>query len=148
MAGFDYVGVGAPTFGGPAAAPAEYFDKVARVLYVWDGITGRWIPEVGLNSTLDNVTALGTNQATATVIPGLPTAINVTNVAAGTGILLYPSWTGAEIAVNNLGANTLLVYPNGTETINAGAAGAAAPAQATNSIVILYCFTQGKWYTK
>jgi len=147
MAGFDYVGSGAPTFSGPAAAPAQYFDKAGRVCYVWDGLSGRWIPGPGTNSTVDNITALGTNQGNATVIAGTPTAINVTTVAAGTGILLFPSWTGAEIAINNLGANALLIYPNGTETIDSGGAGVALSA-AINTVTVLFCFTQGKWYHK
>lgn len=145
MAGFDYIGRGAPTFGGPAVAPAEYFDIVGRVIYVWDGVSGRWLPEPGTNSSLDNVAAAGTTQVTATPITGTPTAINVTTVAAGTGIALFPSWTGAEITINNnQGTNALLVYPNGAETVN-GNPSVSIP---INSILIFYCFTAGKWFTK
>ena len=144
---FAYIGSGAPNFGGPAAAPAEYLDKATRTVWIWDGVSGIWIPETGTNATLDNIAAAGNNQATATVLP-LRTAYNVPTVPAGTGVLLPLSWTGAEIAVNNnQGTNALLIYPNGTETINAGAAGVALSI-AINTITILYCFTQGKWYTK
>lgn len=97
-------------------------------------------------STLDNITAAGASQGTATVLP-TRMAYNVTTVAAGTGVLLPPSVAGAEIAVNNLGANALLIYPNGAETINALAASAGFSA-AINTVTILYCFTAGKWYTK
>lgn len=147
MAGFDYVGSGAPTFGGPAAAPAQYFDKQNRVTWMWDGVTGIWIPSPGTNVPQDNVTAAGNNQATATVLP-VATAYNLTTVPASSGVLLPPSWSGAEIAVNNSTATaTALIYPNGTETINALSAGAGL-VMAANTIVILYCFTKGKWFTK
>lgn len=144
---FAYVGSGAPTFGGPAASPAEYLDKATRTVWIWDGVSGIWIPETGTNAALDNVTAAGANQATATVLP-LRTAYNLTTVPSATGVLLPPSWTGAEIAVNNNTATAnALIYPNGTETINAAGAGVGL-VMAANTIVILYCFTQGKWFTK
>jgi hypothetical protein len=146
MSQFNYVGSGAPAFGGPAAAPALYLDKSNRVIWVWDGVTGIWIPEIGTNVSVDTIVAAGANQAAATVL-SLATAYNVTTVAAGTGVLLPKSWTGAEIAVNNLGANALLVYPNGTETINSLAASAGLSC-AINTITILYSFTAGKWYSK
>jgi hypothetical protein len=144
MSQFNYVGSGAPAFGGPAAAPALYLDKSNRVIWVWDGVTGIWIPEVGTNVSLDTITALGTNQATATVLP-LATAYNITSMASATGVLLPASWTGAEIAVNNNTATANgKIYPLGAETIN----GAASLTMAANTIVILYCFTKGAWFTK
>lgn len=144
---FNYVGTGSPTFGGPAAAPATYFDKVARTLWMWDGTSGLWIPLVGTNVAVDAVTAAGNNQATATVLP-LATAYNLTTVPASSGVLLPKSWAGAEIIVNNNTATaTALIYPNGTEAINALSAGAGF-VMAANTAVILYCFTAGKWFTK
>lgn len=148
MAGFDYIGSGAPTFGGPADAPAEYFDKVGRVLYVWDGTSGRWIPEPGTNAAYDGIAAAGTSQATATVLASNGTAFNVSTVASGTGVQLPSSWSGAEIAVNNNQAvNTLDIYPASGEKINALSTNAAYSA-AVSTVTILYCFTAGQWFTK
>ena len=97
-------------------------------------------------SSQDAVTAAGSTQGTATVLsPRM--AYNVTTTPAGSGVLLPPSVAGAEIAVANNGANALLIYPNGTEKINALAASAGYSAAAA-TITILYCFTAGQWYTK
>lgn len=59
---------------------------------------------------VDNLTAAGSTQATAVVLPG---DVNVfTTVAASTGCILpaNPS-PGDELIITNLGANALLVYP-------------------------------------
>lgn len=97
-------------------------------------------------SSQDGISAAGANQGTATVLsPRM--AYNVTTVAASTGVLLPASVAGAEIAVANNGANALLIYPNGSEKINALAASAGFSA-ATSTVTILYCFTAGQWYTK
>jgi hypothetical protein len=148
MSQFNYVGSGNPAFGGPAAAPALYLDKANRVIWVWDGVTGIWIPEIGTNVSLDAIAAAGANQAAATVLP-MATAYNVTSSGgANNGVVLPASWTGAEIAVNNLSGGTITVYPKGTETINALAASAGLAGIASGTITILYCFTAGKWYSK
>lgn len=97
-------------------------------------------------STLDTITAAGTNQGTAFVLPARM-AYNVTSTPSGTGVLLPASVAGAELAVNNIGGLALLVYPNGTETINTTGAGVALSC-ANNTVTIFYCFTAGKWYTK
>lgn len=70
-----------------------------------------------------SLTAAGTTQGTATAIPS---DYNVfTTVSAGTGGVLPAAANGRDIVVVNKGANTLLVYPNGTNTIDALAASAA-----------------------
>lgn len=97
-------------------------------------------------SNLDGITAAGASQGTATVLPPRM-AYNVTTTAAGTGVLLPASVSGAELAVANNGANALLIYPNGSEKINALAASAGFSA-AAGTVTILYCFTAGQWYTK
>ena len=66
-------------------------------------------------STVNSITALGTNQATATVLNGDTNIITTT--AAGTGVIL-PTGIGREIAVINRGANALLVYPASGYTID------------------------------
>lgn len=146
---FNYIGSGAPTFGGPAAAPALYLDRVGRVVYTWDGTSGLWVPLVGTNSVATGLTAAGANKGNSLQVTGTPTAVNVTTTAAGTGIALPASWVGAEITVANNGANALLVYTNQglTETINAlGTTVGFSVAPAT--INIFYCFAQGQWSTK
>lgn len=97
-------------------------------------------------SFVNNITAAGSSQGTATVLtPAM--AYNVTTVAASTGVLLPASVAGAEVAIANNGANALLIYPNGTDKINALAAGAGFSA-AAGTVTILYCFAAGQWYTK
>jgi hypothetical protein len=71
-----------------------------------------------------NLTALGTNQATALAITAKYN--EVTTVAAATGVALPTvGAVGFPIYVFNRGANPLLVYPPPTHTINGAAAGAA-----------------------
>ena len=117
--------------------------------------TGSWYSEGLANgfanglqtvSTLDSVTATGTTQGTATVLP-TRMAYNVTTVPAGTGVLIPPSVAGAEIAIASNGANTLLIYPTGAEKINALAPGAGLSTPAS-TVMILYCFTAGQWFSK
>lgn len=70
----------------------------------------------------DTLTATGSTQGTALVLSAV---INiVTTAAASTGVLLPPSEVGAEMAVYNLGANALLVYPGTGGIINALSANA------------------------
>lgn len=98
-------------------------------------------------SVLDSISAAGSTQGTATVLPARM-AYNVSTVAAGTGVLLPASVAGAELAVNNNQAtNALLIYPNGTDKIN-GLAASAGYSAAASTITILYCFTAGQWFTK
>jgi hypothetical protein len=99
-----------------------------------------------ISATQDPVVAAGNNQATATPL-GSAQMVRVGTTAASTGVLLPPSQAGAEIVILNSGANSLSVYPSGTETINA-LAGGAAFAMAAGALNIFYCFTAGKWFTK
>lgn len=138
-------------------ATATGVPQMASSVVIYTCVTaGAWYTEGLANgyagglqtvSTLDSVTAAGNSQGTATVLtPRM--AYNVTTVPASSGVLLPPSVSGAEIAVNNnQGTNALLIYPNGSEKINALAASAGFSA-AANTITILYCFTAGQWFTK
>jgi hypothetical protein len=71
-----------------------------------------------VRSNATTVTAAGTNQGTATAIATQNTI--VTTVAAGTGVVLPAVVQGYELLVTNSGANSLTVYPNGSNTINGG----------------------------
>ena len=67
-------------------------------------------------STTGNITAAGTNQATATE---LDANINiVSNVASGTGVKLPTAQAGMRIIVRNSGTNNLSLYPAGAANIN------------------------------
>jgi len=76
---------------------------------------------------MSSVSAAGTNQATATVLTAStqPGYFAITSTPSGTGVLLPVTNTsrGGYVIINQ-GANALLVYPNGTNTINGMAASA------------------------
>jgi hypothetical protein len=138
-------------------ATATGVSQMANSIVIYTcAVAGSWYTEglangygAGLQtvSSLDGISAAGSTQGTATVLPPRM-AYNVTTVGASTGVLLPASVSGAELAVNNnQGANALLIYPNGSEKINALAASAGFSA-AANTITILYCFTAGQWFTK
>lgn len=113
-----------------------------------DNYFGNEYVQVGgiLCAAQDNVTAAGTTQATAAVL-GSQQLVRVATAAASSGVLLPPSQAGAEVVVINSGANAVLVYPSGSEKINALAASAGFSI-AANGINIFYCFTAGQWFTK
>ncbi len=67
----------------------------------------------------ETVAAAGTVQGDATVLGALCVHI-VNTVASGAGVKLpSPGAAGAHRVVINTGANALLIYPNGTQTIDA-----------------------------
>lgn len=122
-----------------------YTSASAGVWYT-EGLANGFAGGLQTVSVLDSITAAGTTQGTATVLPARM-AYNVTTVPLNSGVLLPASVAGAELAVANNGANPILIYPNGAEKINALAASAGFSA-AAGTITILYCFTNGQWFTK
>jgi hypothetical protein len=139
----------AATAVGVSQMPASFVLYSCATPGAWytEGLANGFAGGLQTVSTLDGVVAAGTNQGNATVLPPRM-AYNVSTVPAGTGVLLPPSVSGAEVAINNNQAtNALLVYPNGTDTINAGGAGVGF-SHGAGTIVIYYCFTAGKWFTK
>lgn len=64
-----------------------------------------------------NVTAAGTNQATAAALSSTLTIHNVNSSSAGAGVILPTITLGNVHAVKNSTNNSILVYPNGTEQI-------------------------------
>ena len=114
--------------------------------------TGKSVPTCALDvnglvaqSTANTLTAAGTNLATALA---LTAAYNVvTSAAAGTGVSL-PDVVGARIWIfNNQGTNAINVYPpNGSATINGGAAGAAVSLAANGKMQYVQVATN-VWYT-
>lgn len=66
------------------------------------------------------VTALTATGSSVTDALQLSASINViATTAASTGVKLPPCEAGAMVVVENRGAQTLTVYPNGTNTIDA-----------------------------
>lgn len=77
----------------------------------------------GLNGRNSGLTATG-----STIADALPISADLnafSTVAASTGCILPAAGTRGMIVIHNAGASTLNVYPQATETINAGTAGAA-----------------------
>jgi hypothetical protein len=114
--------------------------------------SGKTVPTCALDvnglvaqSTANTLTALGTNRTTALVLTAAHNV--VTSAAAGTGVSL-PDVVGARIWIfNNQGTNAINVYPpNGTATINGGAAGAAVSLAANGKMQYVQVATN-VWYT-
>lgn len=76
--------------------------------------------------------------------------VNMTAAGPSYSVTLPVSAPGLEISVNNISAQTVLVFPSaagtGTETINALAANAAI-SMPTNTSTVFTCNTTGQWYT-
>lgn len=91
---------------------------------------------------------VGATQATGTPIATM--LVNITAAGASYSATLPASVPGLELSVNNISAQTVLVFPNaggtGTEAINAFAANAAI-SMPTNTSTSFTCNTAGQWYT-
>jgi hypothetical protein len=86
-------------------------------------------------STVNNLTATGSGQSTALTLDRQVTVNVVTTTASGTGVKMPILITaGTTITIINNGANTLTVYPQGTNTIN-GATTASIPTLGTLILV-------------
>lgn len=106
----------------------------------------------GRNATnADNLTAAGTTQATAAVVPPNNKLVRVGTTAASTGIALPSALKGTEIKIYNGGANTLTVYPAvannpvtaAQDTIN----GSTSITAATVTSLSFFCPKDGVWAT-
>lgn len=147
-------GLGADAIDDVAAATGV--SQMPNSVVIYTCVTaGNWYTEglangyaMGLQtvSSLDAITAAGSTQGTAFVLPPRM-AYNVTTTAASTGVKLPASTSGAELAIANNGANALLIYPATGDKINALSINAGFSASAA-TITIVYCFTAGQWYTK
>lgn len=76
---------------------------------------------------VNNLTALGTNQATAFIIPMTQDGSIFTTVGSGTGALLPANGVGLgeEYVIANHGVNALLVYPPSGGKVGNGSTNAA-----------------------
>lgn len=83
------------------------------------GLPAQLARAIGLDS-LQAIVPAGTNQATAILITS--PAVQSAATGSGTGVLLPVAENKPLYFVRNVdGANALLVYPNGSETINGSA---------------------------
>lgn len=96
--------------------------------------------------TSATVTAAGTTITDATQLTSVFNRIST--AAAGTGVKLWDAGNGTMIAVSNLGANDLEVYPpNASGVINSAAAGVALTlAAATNQIGLFFKVSANTWF--
>jgi len=99
-------------------------------------------------SVTDNITASTTNtQAGALALTS--TFNNVTTVAVAANTVKLPlAVAGLWVAIRNGGANSMQVYGDGTDTINAVAT-ATGVAQAAATSALYFCTTPapaGKWF--
>lgn len=126
----------------PKSAPNRY--TTSRQLIAGSDING-------MNDQLysaQSITA-GTVQTQAGATQINAAAVFVTTGNANDGVILPPGYAGLEIFVAS-NANTLKVYPSGTETIGNGAAGVAY-AQTAKRSAIYKCIvgptatTQAQW---
>lgn len=147
---FDYIFAGTPYPKSPGSSPALALDTTNKLLLVADGSGGWTTPGKGASGSAA-LTAAGTNQATALVLGQFFSGrqmYNVGTVASGTGVLLPKSVAGQEVVIYNGGANALLIYPNGTEQIDALGASVGYSLASGGVPLILYCFAAGQWYHK
>jgi hypothetical protein len=88
----------------------------------------------------------GGGQGSATPLPAFINTVP-TVAANGDSVLLPPSQVGLQVKVINTNAtNYMEVFPNGTDTINLGAASAGVP-QLPESTIVYTCTTLGNWIT-
>lgn len=87
------------------------------------GLPGPLARALGADGPNTGLTATGTNQGGALALTAAISLFGT--VASGAGAVLPASYDKPLYAVLNGGSNALLVYPAGTDVINAGSAGAA-----------------------
>jgi hypothetical protein len=120
---------------------------------IWyaDGIGQGQAGSITTTASQGTIAAAGTSsQANSTGIT--QALVNVTAAATTNGVRLPAAIAGLEIAINGGagGAVSFLVYPAGTDQINAGGAGT--PFTFTNPSTtgptIFFCIISGNWITK
>jgi hypothetical protein len=111
------------------------------------GLGQGFVKGLPTSSTADNLVATGTTQATGL---SLSSVINrVATTPAGSGIVLPVSAPGLSVVVMNAGANALLVYPAGADTVNVAGAltgGGVAYSLAAGHSVTFYCASTVNWH--
>lgn len=122
----------------------EAFECPAPGAWYFDAGVG-FAGAVPTQLSVDNITAAGTNQATATALQA--DFHRITSVAAGTGVVLPPAKTGMDIFIHNHGGLPVQVYGNGSDTID-DIAGATGVVQMNRSVALFTCYSSGAWATE
>jgi hypothetical protein len=100
------------------------------------------------NAPLNTIAVVpaGTNQATARAIPRNASPALVVSAGDNTAGLLLPKATeGKLFHIKNSGAGNLLVYPSGTDAINA--LGASNPISMATLKAATFASVSGQWWT-
>ncbi len=98
-------------------------------------------------STQDGITALAGGALTGST-PQLASHFNLVATVASSGdsVVLPPALRGTSLVVRNSGANTTLVYAQGSDTID-GTAGSSGVSQIASSSTFYFCPQNGKWFS-
>ena len=96
-------------------------------------------------NSVASLTAAGSNQGTATAIT--KTLNNVSGADGTTGVVLPVSAAGLQVAINNVSAFPLKIYPSSGQTINSLSANTAY-SLAPYTTVQLYCKDNFGWLTQ
>ena len=113
----------------PSRVLASGNSGLATISICGDGATG--------------LVAVGTTQATALQLSAVFNAI--TTSSASTGVKLPPCEAGAMVYIYNLSGQTLQIYSNGTETLNAAVAGATGVAVGNTKTAICFATSATTW---
>lgn len=146
-------GFGSDTINGVAAATGIAMAPNSADVYI-EAAPGAWSVDAGFGSagqlqTMLSVSGLtahaGGGQGSATPLPAM---INrVTTVASiADSVVLPASQPGLQIMVVNAGANSMNVFPLGTDQINALGASTAFAVAATK-VCEFYCTNSGQWHS-
>lgn len=138
-------------------AAATGVSQMANSFVIYSCVTaGRWYTEglangyAGGQQTVSNrdgiIAHAGGGQASATPLTKMQNRV-ATVATAGDSVLLMPSLPGMQITVINGSANSMNVFPQSGEAINALGANAAFAA-AGLTVTIFFCTTAGQWWTK
>lgn len=109
-------------------------------------VNAKGLVTVGLGTTVTGLSAAGTTQGTATAVTGNFALQEVTTVGSGQGVKLPTATAAIEMTVTNRGANTLLVYPASSGTIDGGSANAAVSVP-VNGVVRFIGTSATNWYS-
>lgn len=145
--GTDTINAVAGATGVPQMAnSAVYYLCVASGVWIAQGIGSGYAGALPTFSSVDNLTAVGTNQGNAAAAQ-VASVVRYTTVAAGTGALLPSAKVGSEVTICNAGANALLMYATpSTDVINA-TSNATGFSIATGKSATFYATSNGQWHT-
>lgn len=146
-------GNGAENINGIGGATGVSLPPGDAVVFFCFTVADGWRAELGVGTSGNlptqlvnfGISAAGSTQGTATA---LVADINrVSTATANQGVKLPAAVAGLDIVVSNKSGVQITVYPNGTDTIDGGAASAGVT-QMNSSVVFYFCTTAGVWETE